>query len=353
MNIKSLLLGSAAAMVAATGAQAADAIVVAEPEPMEYVRICDTYGTGFFYIPGTETCLKIGGYLRYQIDYRDSDDDVWKLARFAPSFDARNSTEWGTLRSYAEVEFNWTLNSTRTGYENGMTLRHAFIDIGDQNFLRIGKAWNPLRSWVPTGNNINDQQLSAGVYNLGQITYAFNATNGAGIGGGIGFSGFVSVIESDGRDFHPSIEAGIGYGWGPRPSTNFARLAVGYDTDEGSFMVRGGVDVALGSIATGRVAVQYVNDEPGYYRAALGGSEWSVLAAVDVKATDTVAVNLVGAWYDDGPSGLVQREWEASVGLNWQPFGNNSLQIRPEITYVNNRDVDDNWGATLRFQRNF
>ena len=25
---------------------------------MEYVRVCDTYGTGFYYIPGTETCLR-------------------------------------------------------------------------------------------------------------------------------------------------------------------------------------------------------------------------------------------------------------------------------------------------------
>ena len=47
MNIKSLLLGSAAALVAVTGARAADAVVVAEPEPVEYVKVCDAYGAGF------------------------------------------------------------------------------------------------------------------------------------------------------------------------------------------------------------------------------------------------------------------------------------------------------------------
>src|SRR6187200_3098258 len=67
MNIKSLLLGSAAAFVAVSSARAADAVVIAEPEPMEYVRICDTYGVGFYYIPGTETCLKLSGYIRYDI----------------------------------------------------------------------------------------------------------------------------------------------------------------------------------------------------------------------------------------------------------------------------------------------
>ncbi|WP_244505397.1 porin, partial [Rhizobium sp. LCM 4573] len=49
MNIKSLLLGSAAALAAVSGAQAADAIVAAEPEPMEYVRVCDAFGAGYFY----------------------------------------------------------------------------------------------------------------------------------------------------------------------------------------------------------------------------------------------------------------------------------------------------------------
>ncbi|TIT48524.1 MAG: porin, partial [Mesorhizobium sp.] len=71
MNIKSLLLGSAAALVAVSGARAADAVVVAEPEPAEYVRICDVYGAGYFYIPGTETCLRIGGYVRYDIGVGD------------------------------------------------------------------------------------------------------------------------------------------------------------------------------------------------------------------------------------------------------------------------------------------
>uniref|UniRef100_UPI00055AD6CE porin n=1 Tax=Mesorhizobium sp. NBIMC_P2-C1 TaxID=1320555 RepID=UPI00055AD6CE len=71
MNIKSLLLGSAAALLAVSGARAADAVVVAEPEPAEYVKICDVYGAGYFYIPGTETCLRVGGYLRYDAGFGD------------------------------------------------------------------------------------------------------------------------------------------------------------------------------------------------------------------------------------------------------------------------------------------
>ena len=81
MNIKSLLLGSAAALVAVSGARAADAVVVAEPEPVEYVRVCDVYGAGFYYIPGTETCLKVSGYFRYDIGA--GDDGVSDFGRLS------------------------------------------------------------------------------------------------------------------------------------------------------------------------------------------------------------------------------------------------------------------------------
>jgi len=105
MKIKSLLLGSAAALVAVSSAQAADAIIV-EPEPIEYVKVCDMYGAGYFYIPGTETCLRISGHVR--IDYRvasyHEDESEFtsnhdSLMRGRVGFTAKNETEHGTLGS--------------------------------------------------------------------------------------------------------------------------------------------------------------------------------------------------------------------------------------------------------------
>ena len=64
---KSLLLGSAAGVVAVGGAQAADLPVKAKP--VEYVKICSLYGDGFFYIPGTETCVRIGGSVMWDFFY--------------------------------------------------------------------------------------------------------------------------------------------------------------------------------------------------------------------------------------------------------------------------------------------
>ena len=64
--VKSLLLGTAAGLVAMTGAQAADLPVKAKP--VQYVKICSLYGAGFYYIPGTDTCIKIGGFVRAEVD---------------------------------------------------------------------------------------------------------------------------------------------------------------------------------------------------------------------------------------------------------------------------------------------
>ena len=60
--VKSLLLGSAAGLVAVTAGQAADLPVKAKP--VEYVKVCSLYGAGFYYMPGTDMCMKIGGWVR-------------------------------------------------------------------------------------------------------------------------------------------------------------------------------------------------------------------------------------------------------------------------------------------------
>ncbi|HWG04342.1 MAG TPA: porin, partial [Beijerinckiaceae bacterium] len=65
---KQLLLGSAAVLTATAMAQAAD-LPSRKAAPVQYVKICDAYGAGFFYIPGTDTCLRIGGYVRAEYDF--------------------------------------------------------------------------------------------------------------------------------------------------------------------------------------------------------------------------------------------------------------------------------------------
>jgi hypothetical protein len=61
--LKGLLLSSTASLGVVALAPAARAADLPEHQaaPIEYVRICDAYGAGFFFIPGTDTCLRVGG----------------------------------------------------------------------------------------------------------------------------------------------------------------------------------------------------------------------------------------------------------------------------------------------------
>ena len=115
--VKSLLLGSAAGLVAVAGAQAADLPVKAKP--VEYVKICSLYGVGFYYIPGTDMCIKIGGWVRAEYGWGQNGNFAWGWAnanvnnrttnnsdfraRGYITADARNQTEYGTVRGYIAV----------------------------------------------------------------------------------------------------------------------------------------------------------------------------------------------------------------------------------------------------------
>src|SRR3982751_5069804 len=109
MTMKTLLLGAAAGLVTVGAAQAAD-LPMTKAEAVEYVKVCTEFGEGFFYIPGTDTCLKLGGEVR--ADYRfqsrrdftsptgfaRDDDSNWFRTEARLKFDARTATEYGTLR---------------------------------------------------------------------------------------------------------------------------------------------------------------------------------------------------------------------------------------------------------------
>ena len=152
--VKSLLLGSAAGLAVVGAAQAAD-LPVKKAVPIEYVRVCTAYGAGFFYIPGTDTCLRISGRARAEYGYIGSDSrnvvgggdlsGFTGLARF--NVDARTQTGYGTLRAFLRLDA-----ASRTGhtkFSSGTNLRsgNAFSGTGQdafgriQNFINVDKAF--------------------------------------------------------------------------------------------------------------------------------------------------------------------------------------------------------------------
>src|SRR5271169_1193525 len=66
--IKSILLGSAAGIVAVAGAQAADLPTRKAAPVVEYVKICNVGGITGWTLPGSDTCVKFSGYITGQFE---------------------------------------------------------------------------------------------------------------------------------------------------------------------------------------------------------------------------------------------------------------------------------------------
>jgi Porin subfamily len=124
---RNFILGSAAALLAASGAQAADLPVKAKA--VEYVKICSPYGAGFWFIPGTDTCIKIGGYFRADTTFNGSahgapawNSDLGQQNRYRDYFvsrsrmaltvDTRTATEYGVVRTFGQGNFQFQNFST-------------------------------------------------------------------------------------------------------------------------------------------------------------------------------------------------------------------------------------------------
>src|SRR5437763_9490885 len=127
--VKSLVLGSAAALVAMGGAQAATPPVKAKA--VEYVKVCSLYGAGFCYIPGTDTCIKLGGYLRVDTTFNGSiyNQPAWSgdlgqqnryrdyfaaRSRMALTVDTRTATEYGVVRTFGQADFQFGTQANNT-----------------------------------------------------------------------------------------------------------------------------------------------------------------------------------------------------------------------------------------------
>ena len=78
--------------------------------PVEYVKVCPTFGPGFFYIPGSDTCLKVGGNVwvegMWVQPYTKAQDTIGTRVQSRITLDARTNTEFGLLRTVVDPRFN-------------------------------------------------------------------------------------------------------------------------------------------------------------------------------------------------------------------------------------------------------
>jgi len=405
--VKSLVLGSAAAFVGVTGASAADLPLA---EPVEYVKVCDAYGAGFFYIPGTETCLLIGGYVRAEYSVGEVSKTLGGVrpnnasgfrARARFWFDARTETEYGTVRTYIRAQFQRdsggvnNVSTTATGSDDSI-FDKAFVQFAGFTAGLTDSFWDFKPYPTFTNPFVSDRTLAL-------IGYTFD------FGGG--FSASAAIEDGTARrsntgsiyqeqnypDFVGNVR--LQQGWGEAQLSGFAHQmttnnAVARDSEWGygaqigakinlPFLAKG--DYLWGTAAYAEGALSYIGLGSSGDAGFASGATQNIVGANsapdfvvnggDIDKTKAYAFNLgvLHYWSPKWRSALQGTYADVNVkasggdftayavtgNLIWTPV--KKLDIGAELNYVKVKDKasnyslrdDDAFIGRLRVQRDF
>ncbi|MBN9669802.1 porin [Roseibium aggregatum] len=379
MKLKSLMLGAAAA-AAATTAQAADLPVA--PEPVDYVRICDAYGARFYYIPGTETCLRVGGRVRAEIrvnnvldendigatdwGVRNEDGYFWRSRGYA-RLDARTATEFGTLRTYVSMAMQVDNGNS------GIFLEDAFIQWGGllagregSNFdIYTGQAFMGVvgRNW--SDHTVNQVSYTAAFGNGFSATLALE--DRSDVDGGsepVVFQGATtSITNFYGGTRMPDVVAAlaVSQGWGSAQlsgalhhvyqNANIINAINGPvdSDDEMGWAIGAGVNFNLPMLSSGSNiffqgfyadgATAYLGfDAADYGIGANGGTDlrsgYALSAGIYYQATPTIGLALDGSYAhlnDAGNQAVLFADevdrWAIDGSVQWEPVSGLALGV--------------------------
>lgn len=332
---------------------AADAVVVAEPEPAEHVRICDAYGVGFFYIPGTENCLRISGFTQYDVAsgelYRrvswdkktgqqDKNETYYKRARVSLQVDARTETEYGTLRGYTELWFDYrSTNTPLSGTEQFYELKHAYAELGG---LRVGFSNSLFKTFLLHGSRVIQEDLvPIGPGATGQISYTWKGSNGFSTLLGVEQGATGHTIDS----YMPHVVAGASF----QQKKAAIRGVVAYDSNYEEFSGKVRVDVKASDAVSLWVMAGYGTDRhiaKSFYKP--WGGNWAIWGGGAARFSPKLSGNLQ-LGYDENKnfSAVANLIYDVVLGF----------YIQPELSYIDNFDTSnsDAMGAWLRFRRSF
>ena len=343
MNMKTLL-GTAAGLMVATGAYAADLPGDAAPAAVDYVKVCDAYGAGFFYIPGTETCLRVKGRVRAGMSYTNNGgsyntaaDTVKFNSDAYVGFDARTASDLGTVRSYFEIETDGgsALDISQAFIQVGYVTvgRHDEVADGDGLYGINDSTWGP-GDYTATGASVLVDNLGGGFY------------VGAGIYSGTSRPANATVWQSDTQAAlqYSGIVGVTGQSWGSFDVSGVYRT---FDKDENDiFGVKATANLKLvdklslrawaaytdgGSTGTNltniagykaqnitdlALAASYQVTDP---LAIYAGVRYQIVDAAEAKADDLLYGNL-GVDYALAPGLNLQGEVDYATQNDWNQF---------------------------------
>jgi hypothetical protein len=356
--IRSLILGSAAGLIAMNGAQAADLPVKAKA--VEYVRICSLYGAGFFYIPGTDTCIKLGGYLRAETAFNSTNysgaysgqlgahnrlsNYYSARSRQSLTVDTRTATEYGVVRTFFDATLSWTSgtyagnglggtvysaaaqsggfggvgNPSDGGLGGGsLAIKKAFIQFAGFTMGRSVSAFDA--QWVNYPGNNFDGLVGGGGTDNGVNQFTYTAEFGNGVSGMLSAQDPVAFMQSGLLNLTGATASGMLGG------TNGLNNLAGTRAPDLIAVLQ--VDQAWG---IAKLSAAAHNNHAGYY----GGSEptghpndnwgWAVQGALQIKNIPTGAGDVVNlqAVYTDGAT---RYNFQSLAAVNYSMFGSTNI----------------------------
>ncbi|MTH79983.1 porin [Paracoccus aestuariivivens] len=306
-----------------------------------YVRSCDEKGIGYFYVPGTESCIRFQGLIRFEPAAGDSLDDTQKLetyqstSRFTLRVGSTTESDYGPITTMAEARFSYVDGGTL-----GVRLYRAYIGIGDFLFGAEESAF--VRAAGDLGRVVNNSLLPAGGYTTGQLAYSFTPAEGV--------KGIVSLEQGsdDYADVNgeidgdmPNIVLGLRKDW-----ENFSLSGAGaYDSPNDALVAKVRVDYRLEGRTTfwGQAAFKDLDDvyaarEDGTMERQISSfyGTWGGKSAVWAGGTFGIREDLSANFqmgFDDANT------FAASANVIFEPI--RTLSIIPELTYISYNDEND------------
>ena len=348
---------------------AADNIIAPEPEEMNYVRICETYGKGYFTIPGTQTCMALGGYVRSTtVVGRDPYDNTSyhspsNSVRFTLNPKTASETELGTLKTVTSLRFEWENGTESKGTG---TLRQAVIQLGG---LQLGLDFSAFVSFSNyLGDIISDDVIAYGGTRTAFISYTYKNTNG--------FSAILSLEQGNNKDagyktkkddeasltnggtindYTPHVVAGAKY------EQNWGTIAAvtAYDSVNDSWASKAKLDLKASDALSFWAQGAYKNNDDIYFDGkrkktsfyGQWGGNWAAWSGFAYKMNPKTKLNVQVA-YD------ASKTFATSANLKYEMVP--GLIIQPELSYTKWNDplATDLYkqhalGGTLQIQRTF
>jgi hypothetical protein len=340
MTLKTLLLGSATAFAVVGGAQAADLSIA---EPVDYVRICDAFGSGYYYIPGTDTCLKIGGSVKFiakfaanGVTYGAAPDthssNWWFTTEAVLEATAKSMTEYGELGANFKLKGVYNPNGLPAPAIPGVVAANGNVALDGASLW-----WGPFKfghfsSAFDGGGGFADSVYRSDV-SPEQIQISFAA---AGFGLALGIEdprtrwGTALPVNYSMPDIVAAATISQGM-WDAKVSAGFAQLAIG-----SVYGVAGNLTVKLSSLGTGtqiRVGGAFGTGSSFVGGGTNGANNWSAYITGQTSLSSTIAIAASYGYLFNGGNGL--GSWQGGAHLVWTPVPGFEGKIKAQYVVTN------------------